>query len=517
MARRAGPVTRAGRAVALFIAALTLGTLLAVLLRAETASFGPADWSALRFTVLAALAAAGLSVGLAIPCARALARRSFPGRGAIVSLMGAPFLLPVVVAVLGILAVFGRSGLVNRLLDVVGLPTVSIYGPHGVILGLVFFNFPLAVRMTLAGWQAIPAERLRLAAALGFGPGAVFRHLELPMLRQTLPGAFVAIFLVCLTSFAIPLTLGGGPRATTLELGIYQALRFDYDLGRAALLAAAQFALCALAVGLAARLAVPARFGAGLDRPVERWDAQGWALRLQDVTVLVLGCGFLVLPLAMIVIRGLEGLSDMPATVWPAALRSVLVALVSTALCMAATLSLCTAISAGPAARWIETAGMLPLAASSLVLGTGLFILVHPFAAPERLALPVTALVNAAMALPYALRLILPAHREVEAAYGQLADSLGLASVSRLRWLILPRLRPVIGFASGVAAALSMGDLGVIALFANEGQATLPLVVQQLMGAYRMQAAAGASLVLVGLSFALFWICDRGGRRHAAA
>lgn len=517
MARRVGPVTRAGRAVALFTAALTLGTLLAALLRAETASFGPADWSALRFTVLAALAAAGLSVGLAIPCARALARRSFPGRGAIVSLMGAPFLLPVVVAVLGILAVFGRSGLVNRLLDVVGLPAVSIYGPHGVILGLVFFNFPLAVRMTLAGWQAIPAERLRLAAALGFGPGAVFCHLELPMLRQTLPGAFVAIFLVCLTSFAIPLTLGGGPRATTLELGIYQALRFDYDLGRASLLAAAQFALCALAVGLAARLAVPARFGAGLDRPVERWDARGWALRLQDVAVLVLGCGFLVLPLAMIVIRGLEGMSDVPAIVWPAAMRSVLVALVSTALCMAATLSLSTAISAGPAARWIETAGMLPLAASSLVLGTGLFILVHPFAAPEQLALPVTALVNAAMALPYALRLILPAHREVEAAYGQLADSLGLAGLSRLRWLILPRLRPVIGFASGVAAALSMGDLGVIALFANEGQATLPLVVQQLMGAYRMQAAAGASLVLVGLSFALFWICDQGGRRHAAA
>ncbi|MCF1708330.1 thiamine/thiamine pyrophosphate ABC transporter permease ThiP [Tabrizicola sp. J26] len=517
MARRAGPVTRAGRAVALGVAALTLGTLLAVLLRAETASFGPADWSALRFTVLAALTAATLSVGLAVPASRALTRRRFPGRGLVITLMGAPFLLPVVVAVLGLLAVFGRSGLINRTFEVLGLSPVSIYGPHGVILGLVFFNFPLAVRMVLSGWQAIPAERLRLAAALGFGPDAVFRHLELPMLRQTLPGAFVAIFLVCLTSFAIPLTLGGGPRATTLELGIYQALRFDYDLGRAALLAAAQFALCAVAVGLAARLALPTRFGAGLDRQVERWDTRGWVLRLQDSVVLMLSCGFLMLPLAMIALRGVEGLPEMPASVWPAALRSVLVALVSTALCMAATVTLCAAISAGPAARWIETAGMLPLAASSLVLGTGLFILVHPFASPERLALPVTALVNAAMAMPYALRLILPAHREVEAAFGRLSDSLALTGLARLRWLILPRLRPVIGFASGVVAALSMGDLGVIALFANESQATLPLVVQQLMGAYRMPAAAGASLLLVGLSFALFWICDRGGRRHAAS
>jgi thiamine transport system permease protein len=35
------------------------------------------------------------------------------------------------------------------------------------------------------------------------------------------------------------------------------------------------------------------------------------------------------------------------------------------------------------------------------------------------------------------------------------------------------------------------------------------------MGAYRMDAAAGAALMLLVLSFALFWICDRGGRVDA--
>jgi thiamine transport system permease protein len=66
-----------------------------------------------------------------------------------------------------------------------------------------------------------------------------------------------------------------------------------------------------------------------------------------------------------------------------------------------------------------------------------------------------------------------------------------------------------------LVAALSMGDLGVIALFAGEGEATLPLLVQRLMGAYRMEAAASAALLLVLLSFALFWIFDHWGRRHA--
>ena len=50
------------------------------------------------------------------------------------------------------------------------------------------------------------------------------------------------VFLLCMTSFAVALTLGGGPRATTLELAIYQAVRFDFDLGRAAWLALIQFA-----------------------------------------------------------------------------------------------------------------------------------------------------------------------------------------------------------------------------------------------------------------------------------
>ena len=102
------------------------------------------------------------------------------------------------------------------------------------------------------------------------------------MLRERLPGAFLAIFLVCLTSFAVALTLGGGPRATTVELAIYQAFGFDFDLGRAALLALVQFGICATAAVVAAAISVPSGFGTGLDRPVQRWDAKGPLARLLD-------------------------------------------------------------------------------------------------------------------------------------------------------------------------------------------------------------------------------------------
>jgi thiamine transport system permease protein len=158
----------------------------------------------------------------------------------------------------------------------------------------------------------------------------------------------------------------------------------------------------------------------------------------------------------------------------------------------------------------------MSIAASSLVLGVGLFVLLFPIANPASLALPVTACVNALMTLPFAIRILVPAVADVEDRHGRLADSLGMTGATRMRWLLLPRLRRPIGFAAGLSAALSMGDLGVITLFADAEQATLPLQVFRLMSAYRMDEAAGAALLLLILSLALFWAFDRGGRTNAA-
>ncbi len=489
---------------------LTLGTLAAVLWRADSFSgLGRADWAAVRFTVIQAFVSALLSVGFAIPVARALSRRRFIGRGLLITLLGAPFILPVIVAVFGLLAVFGRNGLLNEALQWLGLSKISIYGFSGVVLAHVFFNLPLAVRMILQGWLAIPAERFRLAASLGAPVGVL---LERPMLRAVLPGAFLSIFLICLTSFAVALTLGGGPKATTVELAIYQAVRLDFALDRAALLAAVQFGLTIVAATVSLWIALPEGFGSGLDREITRWDGQRTLQKVVDFGFITLAALLLILPLMMVILRGVAGLSDLPSSIWPAIGRSLAVALTSTALCIFASLVL--ALRGG---RAINIASALPLAASSLVVGTGLFVLVQPWMNPAKVALPVTVVMNALMALPFALRVIEPAVNKAEADYARLSDMLGLKGWARVRIVILPRIRRPLGFGAGLAAALSMGDLGVIALFATEKQQTLPLLMYQLLGSYRNDAAAGAALVLLGLSLALFWLFDRGGRVDADA
>ena len=499
----------AALSVAGLLAVLILGTALAVALNGGAAGLTAGDWAAVRFSLTQAALSALFSSLLAVPVARAIARRRFPGRGGLVTLTGAPFLLPVIVAVLGLLAIFGRAGLVNRGLEVLGLPGMTIYGLHGVVIAHVFLNLPLVVRMLLLGWAAIPAERFRLAASLDFGAGAVFRHLEAPMLRAVLPGAALTVFVICLSSFAVTLMLGGGPRATSVELAIYQALRFDFDPPRAAALSAVQFALCAGAVLLAGLVARPASFGGGLDRG-EAIPAPGGWHRLADAIVIALAALLLALPIGAVVAGGIGGLADLPGSVMPALLRSVAVALASATLSVTAALVLAQAAARGQ--RGMELAATLPLAASALVIGTGLFLLLRPWLAPEALALPVTMLVNATLSLPFVFRLLLPEAKTLLADWSRLMAALDMGGRAALRWVILPRLAQPIGYGAGLAAALSMGDLGVIALFAGERQETLPLLVQRLAGAYRMDAAAAAALVLVAASFTVFAVLERGGR-----
>lgn len=352
MADRAGPLTLAGLTAGALVVALVVGSLAAVAWRAGDGALGPGDWGAVRFTLWQAALSAGLSIILAVPVARALARRRFPGRAAVVTLLGAPFILPVIVAILGLLMVFGRAGWINDAGGALGLPPVSIYGAHGVILAHVFFNLPLAVRLILQGWQEVPAESFRLAANLGFGARDMFRVIEWPMLRAVLPGAALVISLICTSSFAVALVLGGGPRATTIELAIYQAFRFDFDLGRAALLAGLQLGVTVGAGLLALRLSVPQAMGAGRGRVVARWDGgRGWL----DGAIIAAAILFLALPLLALTVRGLPELLSLPASVWSAAGRSIWVAALSAVLCLALSLAIAVAaqrLAGGARAGW---------------------------------------------------------------------------------------------------------------------------------------------------------------------
>ena len=494
------------------LAVLVFGSVGAVISRADwPISLGAGDWAAIRFTLFQSLLSAAISVAVAIPVARALSRRKFPGRGFLLLAMGAPFILPVIVAVFGLLAVWGRSGLISDALGLLSLGRVDIYGLPGVVLAHVFFNLPLATRLILQGWTTIPAEHFRLAAQLGMSRRNEWMQLEMPMLKQTVPGAFMLVFILCMTSFATVLALGGGPKATSVELAIYSALRFDFDLGKAAVLALVQVALSGAAAIFLLSVGRPIDLGRGLGEARASFHTDG---RLVDGALISLAALFLLMPLLAIAVRGLSSLGEVfDARLLEALWMSLSIAALSTFLSVGAGLGIAYLAAQSKRGLLIEVIAVMSLVVSPFVIGTGLFILVNPHIDPFSLALPVTALVNAAFSLPFCVRILVPAIRRVTDQYGRLGESLGIQGANKWRLLYWPALKAPLGYAAGLAAALSMGDLGVIALFAPVDGATLPLHMYRLMGSYQMEAAASVALVLVATSFGLFAILDWGGRR----
>ena len=505
MAERHGEMTSrlaiaAGLAALLLGAAIALGFVPVMALGLQSAASTDSYlWRVARFTLVQAGLSTAFSLLLGIPFALALARQQFPGRWLVLRLLALPNGLPAIVGVLGLVTIFGQRGWLGGLFN--------FYGLTGILIAHVFFNFPLAARAGLAALQSVPPESYRLAAQLGFARHDVWRQVDRPALLAAMPGAALLIFLLCAASFTIVLTLGGGPNATTLEVAIYQALRFDFDPGRATLLALVQAAICTVLV-LAAQ-AFPSSFAVQprLQQPRARPDAAN--ARLRDLGVITVALVLLVPPLVSVIVSGAAGIA-FTADAARAALTSLILGLGTAILSLVLCWPLAQAAARSGAMRKLAQ----PLVLASLILppavmATGWFVLATRWGHAAALAPLMVLALNALMALPFSYTLLAPAVAQSAAAHDRLCASLGLEGAARLRIIDIPVLRKPLGLAFLMAAVVSLGDMTAISLFGSGGFMTLPGLLYQQMGSYRMEGAGGTALLLMLLALALITLASR--------
>ena len=483
--------------------------------------------SVVLFTLWQAFLSVSISVLLALPIARALDRhRNFLGRALLLRLMELSLVVPTIVAVSGLVSMYGRQGWLTVAIQE-WLPSMSwnLYGLNGIVLAHVFFNAPLAARILLQALESAPSSQRRVASQLGLGSFWRWRSLEWPSIRPVLPVIVALVFTLCFTSFAIVMTLGGGPATSTIEVAIYQALRFEFDAGRAALLALIQLLICGtlwwlvLRKGLNTALIPDRQLFISHARP----DAQG-VRKLLDSTLLAAFVLFLTLPLLAVLARGLPGLADalMPSGFTNQGLQLLKATALSLGIALpAGVVSVVTSLlilgakpgnTNTPISRLLETSAYLPLIIPPLVLATGLFLLLRPKLGIASEGLALVALINAMMALPFVMQLLRGPVRNLDPASIRLADQLGIRGWYRWRWLHSPRLRRPLALGLAYGTGLSLGDFGVIALFGSPGNPTLPVLLYQQLGSYQINAAAGTGLWLMMVLLALFGLFNLVGR-----
>lgn len=465
-------------------------------------------WQVVRFSLWQAALSAVIAVVLALPISRTLAlERQLPARRIFLSWCLLCFVMPSLILITGLVALFGRSGVFTPYLA----DSWRLYGLNGILLAHVFLNLPFAIRVLTMQWQSIPSTAWKLSAQLELTAWQSFKMIEWPVLSGVLPALLGFVFLLCFNSFAVVLALGGGPSATTLEVAIFQSLKYDFNPSEALFLTWTQLCLaggCYLLVSRLGRVQwlVPSQSAQG-------WlPRQSWFMSCFGRSAYLLAWLYLTLPILVLLPLALSADLSllMNSDLLIITARSVLLAISATLLALIMGLSILSLWAALRHHRWhllISSVAVYPLVVPTMVLSVGLYMLMIPYWDWHRWGWLAIILVNAVVCLPFVFKQLLPSVANYHQEYGRLQADLNLDRLTTWRKIYVPYLRPVLAQVLAMVFVLTLGDMSVFAIFGQDEWRTLPWLIYTLAGSYRLAEAALVSLILLSVAFlTLRWL-----------
>lgn len=184
----------------------------------------PVEISALILSLKVALLSTVMSLPIAVAFAWLLARKSFPGKVLLDSLIHLPLVLPPVAVGYLLLLGLGRGGPIGGwLYDTFGISLAFTWVGAGIAAAIM--GFPLMVRAIRLSIEAIDPRLERAARTLGAPKTHVFRTITLPLMMPGLISGCVLGFARALGEFGATITFAGNiPGITqTLPSALYTA------------------------------------------------------------------------------------------------------------------------------------------------------------------------------------------------------------------------------------------------------------------------------------------------------
>ena len=195
-------------------------------------------WTTIGTTLKLAMPATLINVGLAIPIAYQMRRKS-PYQKWVTTILVVPITLGTVLIAEGMLTYFGPRGWLSQSLQFLHLYDGPIHLTHnywGVLISLIISGFPFVFLLILSYITGIDPVLARAAATLGADPWQQFKQIYWPLL---IPGIAMAFCLAFVQSFSVfpSAILLGAPQGPTrvISIAAYEAAfeQYDYSLASA--------------------------------------------------------------------------------------------------------------------------------------------------------------------------------------------------------------------------------------------------------------------------------------------
>ena len=476
------------------------------------------------FTLFQAVCSTAVALAIGLAAAFFTARRQFFGRRFLLSLSSVPMCIPTLLIALGYIAVWGRAGVCNHLLqycfDLAEPPLTFLYSLGGIIIAQGFYNFPLVMATVGDSWSRLPPEEAAAARLLGASEWRIFRTITLRQLASAIVSACIPVFLFCFFSFMIVL-LFGGVGCTTLEVELYRAARSQPDFAHAAGIAVTE-TVTALAIVAAYSAATERKTKRGLQASVSirlplcgAGERVAFSLFSLCITVFFLAPLFGIVWNALTSSRGALTFATLAHVFnskgfFPAIRGTLLTASATGTLC--ALIAFCYAAllrsyegtprAATKTARLVaftlRTVPLLPMAISSVVLGVCLTALVRR----GNTVLLIAA--QTALFWPFAFRQLFAQLSKIPPQTLDAARLFAKHRYDTLLGLYLPCSARGLLSAAGFCFAISAGDTTLPLVLALPQFNTLSLFTYRLAGAYRFHEACAAGMLLATLCAVVF-------------
>lgn len=229
-----------------WLASLPLVFFLALPLLALIVSISPAELienlakpqvrQAIFISMKTTLITTTVTILFGTPLAYTLARRQFPFRRVLDTLVDMPIVLPPAVAGVALLIAFGRQGLIGSWLSELGIHIA--FTQAAVIMAQTFVAAPFYVKAASTGFASVDTELEQAAAIDGAGSWQAFRHVTVPLAWAAMLSGAVMTWARALGEFGATILFAGNylGRTQTMPLAIY--IGFELDLNVALTLAA---------------------------------------------------------------------------------------------------------------------------------------------------------------------------------------------------------------------------------------------------------------------------------------
>ena len=164
-------------------------------------------------SVCYALIATTVCLLVGYPLAFAISKAPAKRQGLLIMLMMIPMWMNLLIRTYSLMAILDDGGIINGLLNAVGLPELHIIGTAGaVIFGMVYDFFPY---MVLPIYSVMTKQDTRLIeAAYDLGCNRLSAHFKvtLPLSVPGIISGITMVFVPSISTFYISQKLGGGPR-----------------------------------------------------------------------------------------------------------------------------------------------------------------------------------------------------------------------------------------------------------------------------------------------------------------